>query len=49
MGEVNDKYGTMILEPMTLLSVSRCPFCVVPWQTCGICHNGVITPVQYLM
>ncbi|MCK4625785.1 MAG: SPASM domain-containing protein [Phycisphaerae bacterium] len=44
MGEVNDKFGTVISEPMTVLHVRKRPVCVVPWQTCGICHNGDIIP-----
>jgi radical SAM protein with 4Fe4S-binding SPASM domain len=44
MGEVNDKFGTMISDPMTVLDVKKRPICVVPWQTCGICHNGDVIP-----
>lgn len=44
MGEVNDKFGTMISEPMTLLKVRKRPICNVPWQTLGICHNGDVIP-----
>lgn len=44
MGEVNDKYGTMISDPMTVLGAKQRPRCVVPWQTCGICHNGDVIP-----
>lgn len=44
MGEVNDKYGTMVSDPMTVLAVKKRPICVVPWQTCGVCHNGDVIP-----
>lgn len=44
MGEVNDKYGTMISDPMILLNIKKRPLCIVPWQTCGICFNGDIIP-----
>lgn len=44
MGEVNDKFGTMISEPMTLFKAKKRPRCAVPWETCGICHNGDVIP-----
>lgn len=44
MGEVNDKFGTMTSDPMTVLKVKKRPICSVPWQTCGICHNGDVIP-----
>jgi radical SAM protein with 4Fe4S-binding SPASM domain len=44
MGEVNDEFGTMISDPMTVMSVIKRPQCVVPWQTCGVCFNGDIIP-----
>lgn len=44
MGEVNDKFGTMISDPMTILNIKKRPVCMVPWVTCGVCHNGDITP-----
>ena len=44
MGEVNDKFGTMISDPMTVLKIKKRPICVVPWQTCGICFNGDVIP-----
>lgn len=44
MGEVNDKFGTMISNPMTILQAIKRPVCSVPWQTCGICHNGDVIP-----
>lgn len=44
MGEVNDRFGTMISEPMTVLKIKRRPICAVPWQTLGVCHNGDVIP-----
>jgi radical SAM protein with 4Fe4S-binding SPASM domain len=44
MGEVNDEFGTMISEPMTALEILRRPVCEVPWNTCGVCHNGDVIP-----
>jgi len=44
MGEVNDKFGTMISDPMTAMKLTKRPRCVVPWQTCGVCHNGDVIP-----
>lgn len=44
MGEVNDKFGTMISNPMTQVKFKKRPICVVPWQTCGICYNGDVIP-----
>lgn len=44
MGEVNDKFGTMISDPMTIMNVKKRPVCMVPWVTCGVCHNGDVIP-----
>jgi radical SAM protein with 4Fe4S-binding SPASM domain len=44
MGEVNDKFGAMISDPMTVMEIRKRPRCTVPWQTCGICHNGDVIP-----
>lgn len=44
MGEVNDKFGTVISDPMINFGIKKRPICVVPWQTCGICHNGDVIP-----
>lgn len=44
MGEVNDKFGTVISEPMVDFGIKKRPICLVPWQTCGICHNGDVIP-----
>ncbi|MBI5816634.1 MAG: radical SAM protein [Nitrospinae bacterium] len=44
MGEVNDKFGTMISAPMTVMQPRKRPVCVVPWQTMGVCHNGDVIP-----
>jgi len=44
MGEVNDKFGAMISDPMTVMDVSRRPICGVPWSTLGVCHDGSVIP-----
>lgn len=44
MGEVNDKCGSMISNPMTTLDIKKRPICVVPWQTLGIGHDGDVIP-----
>jgi len=44
MGEVNDKFGTVISDPMIDFTIKKRPICSVPWQTCGICHNGDVIP-----
>jgi len=44
MGEVNDKFGTMISSPMTKMKVAKRPICWVPWSTLGVCHNGDVIP-----
>lgn len=44
MGEVNDKFGKVISKPMTPLKIKKRPVCSVPWETCGICHNGDVIP-----
>lgn len=43
-GEVNDDCGAMISEPFIRMQPRKRPLCVVPWQTCGICHNGDVIP-----
>jgi len=44
MGEVNDKFGAMISEPMTVMELARRPVCGVPWSTLGVCHDGSVIP-----
>ncbi len=44
LGEVNDKFGTMISDMMIKMDVAKRPVCIVPWQTLGICHNGDVIP-----
>ena len=44
MGEVNDKFGTMVSKPITTLDIKKRPPCVIPWQTMGICWNGDVIP-----
>lgn len=44
MGEVNDKNGHIISDPMTVLDVKKRPVCSIPWQTLGIGHDGSVIP-----
>lgn len=43
-GEVNDDSGRIISQPYIGMCPVKRPLCIVPWQTCGICHNGDVIP-----
>ena len=43
-GEVNDDCGAIVSRPYVQMQPKKRPLCVVPWQTCGICHNGDVIP-----
>lgn len=44
MGEVNDKFGTIISDKMIQYKIKKRPTCSVPWETVGISHNGDVIP-----
>ena len=44
LGEVNNKDGSIISEPMTKFKEKKRAICNMPWITVGICHNGDVVP-----
>ncbi len=44
LGEVNNKDGSIISEPMTKFEVKKRPVCNMPWITLGVCHDGDVVP-----